>query len=69
MKYMNANPYFQCFIHLLCCAPQVGTRNFASRYNATYVSWAFAYLMGLICLIRACYWGAIKVSYPENSFA
>lgn len=48
---------------------QVGTRGFASRYNATYVSWAFAYLLGLICLIRACYWGAIKVSYPENSFA
>ncbi|KAM3596795.1 uncharacterized protein V6R79_021059 [Siganus canaliculatus] len=47
----------------------VGTRAFASRYNATYVSWAFAYLLGLICLIRACYWGAIKVSYPENSFA
>nr|XP_019946520.1 PREDICTED: type 2 phosphatidylinositol 4,5-bisphosphate 4-phosphatase [Paralichthys olivaceus] len=47
----------------------VGTRDFASRYNATYVSWAFAYLLGLICLIRACYWGAIKVSYPENSFA
>ncbi|XP_067356818.1 type 2 phosphatidylinositol 4,5-bisphosphate 4-phosphatase isoform X2 [Channa argus] len=47
----------------------VGTRGFASRYNATYVSWAFAYLLGLICLIRACYWGAIKVSYPENSFA
>ncbi|XP_062266461.1 type 2 phosphatidylinositol 4,5-bisphosphate 4-phosphatase isoform X2 [Platichthys flesus] len=47
----------------------VGTRDFASRYNATYVSWAFAYLVGLICLIRACYWGAIKVSYPENSFA
>ncbi|XP_029701118.1 type 2 phosphatidylinositol 4,5-bisphosphate 4-phosphatase isoform X1 [Takifugu rubripes] len=47
----------------------VGTRGFASRYNATYVSWAVAYLLGLICLIRACYWGAIKVSYPENSFA
>uniref|UniRef100_M3ZMR0 Phosphatidylinositol-4,5-bisphosphate 4-phosphatase n=1 Tax=Xiphophorus maculatus TaxID=8083 RepID=M3ZMR0_XIPMA len=47
----------------------VGTRDFARRYNATYVSWAFAYLLGLICLIRACYWGAIKVSYPENSFA
>ncbi|CAL9691497.1 unnamed protein product [Knipowitschia caucasica] len=47
----------------------VGTRDFASRYNATYVSWALAYLLGLICLIRACYWGAIKVSYPENSFA
>ncbi|XP_056273365.1 type 2 phosphatidylinositol 4,5-bisphosphate 4-phosphatase isoform X2 [Pseudoliparis swirei] len=47
----------------------VGTRDFANRYNATYVSWALAYLLGLICLIRACYWGAIKVSYPENSFA
>ncbi|KAM8885004.1 type 2 phosphatidylinositol 4,5-bisphosphate 4-phosphatase isoform 2-T2 [Synchiropus picturatus] len=47
----------------------VGTRDFANRYNATYVSWAFAYLLGLICLIRACYWGVIKVSYPENSFA
>ncbi|KAJ3609722.1 hypothetical protein NHX12_024233 [Muraenolepis orangiensis] len=47
----------------------VGTRDFASRYNAVYVSWAVAFLLGLICLIRACYWGAIKVSYPENSFA
>ncbi|XP_063041429.1 type 2 phosphatidylinositol 4,5-bisphosphate 4-phosphatase isoform X1 [Engraulis encrasicolus] len=47
----------------------VGTQEFASRYAATYVSWAFAYLLGLICLIRACYWGAIKVSYPENTFA
>ncbi|XP_023998727.2 type 2 phosphatidylinositol 4,5-bisphosphate 4-phosphatase [Salvelinus sp. IW2-2015] len=47
----------------------VGTQDFASRYHATYVSWAFSYLLGLICLIRACYWGAIKVSYPENSFS
>ncbi|XP_070297535.1 type 2 phosphatidylinositol 4,5-bisphosphate 4-phosphatase-like [Salvelinus sp. IW2-2015] len=47
----------------------VGTQNFASRYHAIYVSWAFSYLLGLICLIRACYWGAIKVSYPENSFS
>ncbi|KAG9355501.1 hypothetical protein JZ751_000339 [Albula glossodonta] len=47
----------------------VGTQDFARRYHATYVSWAFAYLLGLICLVRACYWGAIKVSYPENSFA
>ncbi|RXN22265.1 type 2 phosphatidylinositol 4,5-bisphosphate 4-phosphatase [Labeo rohita] len=47
----------------------VGTQDFARRYHATYVSWAFAYLLGLICLVRACYWGAIKVSYPENTFA
>ncbi|RXM99774.1 Type 2 phosphatidylinositol 4,5-bisphosphate 4-phosphatase [Acipenser ruthenus] len=47
----------------------VGTQGFARRYHATYVSWAFAYLLGLICLVRACYWGAIKVSYPEHSFA
>uniref|UniRef100_A0A8C4TI31 Phosphatidylinositol-4,5-bisphosphate 4-phosphatase n=1 Tax=Erpetoichthys calabaricus TaxID=27687 RepID=A0A8C4TI31_ERPCA len=47
----------------------VGTQDFARRYHATYVSWAFAYLLGLICLVRACYWGAIKVSYPEHSFA
>uniref|UniRef100_W5MVS0 Phosphatidylinositol-4,5-bisphosphate 4-phosphatase n=1 Tax=Lepisosteus oculatus TaxID=7918 RepID=W5MVS0_LEPOC len=47
----------------------VGTQDFARRYHATYVSWAFAYLLGLICLVRACYWGAVKVSYPENSFA
>ncbi|KAI1886220.1 hypothetical protein AGOR_G00211750 [Albula goreensis] len=47
----------------------VGTQDFARRYHATYVSWAFAYLLGLICLVRACYWGIIKVSYPENSFA
>ncbi|KAK3508158.1 hypothetical protein QTP70_015356 [Hemibagrus guttatus] len=47
----------------------VGTQEFASRYHATYVSWAFAYLLGLICLVRACYWGAIRVSYPENTFA
>ncbi|XP_065524638.1 type 2 phosphatidylinositol 4,5-bisphosphate 4-phosphatase isoform X2 [Lathamus discolor] len=47
----------------------VGTQDFARRYHATYVSWAIAYLLGLICLIRACYWGAIKVSYPEHSFA
>ncbi|XP_023776556.1 type 2 phosphatidylinositol 4,5-bisphosphate 4-phosphatase isoform X2 [Cyanistes caeruleus] len=47
----------------------VGTQDFARRFHATYVSWAVAYLLGLICLIRACYWGAIKVSYPEHSFA
>ncbi|XP_016369178.1 type 2 phosphatidylinositol 4,5-bisphosphate 4-phosphatase-like isoform X1 [Sinocyclocheilus rhinocerous] len=47
----------------------VGTQDFARRYHATYVSWAFAYLLGLICLIRAFYWGVIKVSYPENTFA
>ncbi|XP_053874359.1 type 2 phosphatidylinositol 4,5-bisphosphate 4-phosphatase isoform X2 [Malaclemys terrapin pileata] len=47
----------------------VGTQDFARRFHATYVSWAIAYLLGLICLIRACYWGAIKVSYPEHSFA
>ncbi|ROK35769.1 Type 2 phosphatidylinositol 4,5-bisphosphate 4-phosphatase [Anabarilius grahami] len=47
----------------------VGTQDFARRYHATYVSWAFAYLLGLICLVRACYWGVIKVSYPENTFA
>ncbi|MBN3279579.1 PP4P2 phosphatase, partial [Polyodon spathula] len=47
----------------------VGTQDFARRYRATYVSWAFAYLLGLICLVRACYWGAVKVSYPEHSFA
>ncbi|GCB73486.1 type 2 phosphatidylinositol 4,5-bisphosphate 4-phosphatase [Scyliorhinus torazame] len=47
----------------------VGTQEFARRYTATYVSWVFAYLLGLICLIRACYWGAIKVSYPEHTFA
>ncbi|KAI2652741.1 Type 2 phosphatidylinositol 4,5-bisphosphate 4-phosphatase [Labeo rohita] len=53
-----------------CCAYiTVGTQDFARRYHATYVSWAFAYLLGLICLVRACYWGAIKVSYPENTFA
>ncbi|KAJ7403745.1 hypothetical protein BTVI_75374 [Pitangus sulphuratus] len=39
----------------------VGTQDFARRFHATYVSWAVAYLLGLICLIRACYWGAIKV--------
>nr|KAF6426713.1 phosphatidylinositol-4,5-bisphosphate 4-phosphatase 2 [Molossus molossus] len=47
----------------------VGTQDFARRFHATYVSWAIAYLLGLICLIRACYWGAIRVSYPEHSFA
>ncbi|XP_023971629.1 type 2 phosphatidylinositol 4,5-bisphosphate 4-phosphatase isoform X1 [Physeter macrocephalus] len=47
----------------------VGTQGFARRFHATYVSWAVAYLLGLICLIRACYWGAIRVSYPEHSFA
>ncbi|NWY40761.1 PP4P2 phosphatase, partial [Sylvia atricapilla] len=47
----------------------VGTQDFARQFHATYVSWAVAYLLGLICLIRACYWGAIKVSYPEHSFA
>ncbi|MBN3285941.1 PP4P2 phosphatase, partial [Polyodon spathula] len=47
----------------------VGTQDFARRFHATYVSWAFAYLLGLICLVRACYWGAIKVSYPEHTFA
>uniref|UniRef100_A0A803TUK2 Phosphatidylinositol-4,5-bisphosphate 4-phosphatase n=1 Tax=Anolis carolinensis TaxID=28377 RepID=A0A803TUK2_ANOCA len=47
----------------------VGTQDFARTYHATYVSWAVAYLLGLVCLIRACYWGAIKVSYPEHSFA
>ncbi|MGH0142121.1 UNVERIFIED_CONTAM: hypothetical protein FKN15_029174 [Acipenser sinensis] len=40
----------------------VGTQGFARRYHATYVSWAFAYLLGLICLVRACYWGAIKMN-------
>ncbi|KAL7829386.1 hypothetical protein AOLI_G00302710 [Acnodon oligacanthus] len=30
----------------------VGTQDFASRYHATYVSWAFAYLLGLICLMQ-----------------
>ncbi|KAL6065785.1 hypothetical protein STEG23_019490 [Scotinomys teguina] len=47
----------------------VGTQDFSRRFHATYVSWAVAYLLGLICLIRACYWGAIRVSYPEHSFA
>nr|XP_033698759.1 type 2 phosphatidylinositol 4,5-bisphosphate 4-phosphatase [Tursiops truncatus] len=47
----------------------VGTQGFARRFHATYVSWAVAYFLGLICLIRACYWGAIRVSYPEHSFA
>ncbi|KAH0517623.1 Type 2 phosphatidylinositol 4,5-bisphosphate 4-phosphatase [Microtus ochrogaster] len=47
----------------------VGTQDFSRRFHATYVSWAIAYLLGLICLIRACYWGAIRVSYPEHSFA
>ncbi|XP_014396012.1 PREDICTED: type 2 phosphatidylinositol 4,5-bisphosphate 4-phosphatase, partial [Myotis brandtii] len=47
----------------------VGTQDFARRFHATYVLWAIAYLLGLICLIRACYWGAIRVSYPEHSFA
>ncbi|KAJ8273272.1 hypothetical protein GJAV_G00099660 [Gymnothorax javanicus] len=28
----------------------VGTQDFARRYHATYVSWAFAYLLGLLCL-------------------
>nr|DBA24138.1 TPA: hypothetical protein GDO54_011837 [Pyxicephalus adspersus] len=47
----------------------VGTQDFARHFRATYVSWAVAYLLGLVCLIRACYWGAIKVSYPEHTFA
>ncbi|EDL98470.1 transmembrane protein 55A, isoform CRA_c [Rattus norvegicus] len=47
----------------------VGTQDFSRRFHATYVSWAIAYLLGLICLIRACYWGAIRVSYPEHGFA
>ncbi|XP_061752711.1 type 2 phosphatidylinositol 4,5-bisphosphate 4-phosphatase [Nerophis ophidion] len=47
----------------------VGTRDFAARYSATYLSWALAYLLGLICLLRACYWGAITVSHHENCFA
>ncbi|OCT76975.1 hypothetical protein XELAEV_18032179mg, partial [Xenopus laevis] len=47
----------------------VGTQDFARRFHATYVSWAVAYLVGLVCLVRACYWGAIKFSYPEHSFA
>ncbi|XP_063307335.1 type 2 phosphatidylinositol 4,5-bisphosphate 4-phosphatase isoform X2 [Pelobates fuscus] len=38
----------------------VGTQDFARRFHATYVSWAVSYLLGLVCLIRACYWGAIK---------
>ncbi|OXB69389.1 hypothetical protein ASZ78_004879 [Callipepla squamata] len=54
--------------NILLCT-EVGTQDFARRFHATYVSWAIAYLLGLICLIRACYWGAIKVSYPEHSFA
>ncbi|EPY73404.1 hypothetical protein CB1_009595005 [Camelus ferus] len=41
---------------------KVGTQDFARRFHATYVSWAIAYLLGLICLIRACYWGAIRTS-------
>ncbi|OXB75870.1 UNVERIFIED_CONTAM: hypothetical protein H355_016625 [Colinus virginianus] len=53
----------------VCNEATVGTQDFARRFHATYVSWAIAYLLGLICLIRACYWGAIKVSYPEHSFA
>ncbi|MGH0127629.1 UNVERIFIED_CONTAM: hypothetical protein FKN15_036609 [Acipenser sinensis] len=53
----------------VCNEATVGTQDFARHYHATYVSWAFAYLLGLICLVRACYWGAIKVSYPEHSFA
>lgn len=56
-------------VFIYVCFQQVGTRDFARRYNATYVSWALAYLVGVICLVRACYWGAIKISYPENSFA
>jgi len=56
-------------ILLVFLSSQVGTQDFARRFHATYVSWAFAYLLGLICLVRACYWGAIKVSYPENTFA
>ncbi|XP_013917585.1 PREDICTED: type 2 phosphatidylinositol 4,5-bisphosphate 4-phosphatase [Thamnophis sirtalis] len=47
----------------------VGTQDFARTFHATYVSWAVAYLFGLVCLVRACYWGAVKVSYPEHSFA
>lgn len=69
MKTNVLNVKFSLTLSFSVFCQQVGTRDFASRYNATYVSWAFAYLLGLICLIRACYWGAIKVSYPENSFA
>ncbi|XP_068603253.1 type 2 phosphatidylinositol 4,5-bisphosphate 4-phosphatase isoform X2 [Brachionichthys hirsutus] len=47
----------------------VGTRDFARQCNGMYAMWALAYLLGLFCLIRAGYWGAIKISYPENSFA
>ncbi|KAM8967600.1 type 2 phosphatidylinositol 4,5-bisphosphate 4-phosphatase isoform 1-T1 [Pelodytes ibericus] len=47
----------------------VGTQDFARHFHATYVSWVVSYFFGLVCLIRACYWGAIKVSYPEHSFA
>ncbi|KAI4565979.1 hypothetical protein MJT46_009354 [Ovis ammon polii x Ovis aries] len=46
----------------------VGTQDFARRFHATYVSWAIAYLLGLVCLIRACYWGAIRqfVFFPPK---
>ncbi|XP_069601613.1 type II phosphatidylinositol 4,5-bisphosphate 4-phosphatase-like [Ranitomeya imitator] len=47
----------------------IGTQDFARLFHATYVSWAVAYLLGLVCLDRACYWGAIRVSYPEHTFA
>ncbi|KAM7236378.1 hypothetical protein CapIbe_012050 [Capra ibex] len=45
----------------------VGTQDFARRFHATYVSWAIAYLLGLVCLIRACYWGAIRAQPPNGA--
>lgn len=64
-----ADIFLKFLISLFIFLFQVGTQDFSRRFHATYVSWAIAYLIGLICLIRACYWGAIRVSYPEHSFA
>uniref|UniRef100_A0A8C4X0Z6 Phosphatidylinositol-4,5-bisphosphate 4-phosphatase n=1 Tax=Eptatretus burgeri TaxID=7764 RepID=A0A8C4X0Z6_EPTBU len=43
----------------------VGTLHLALNYKGIYAAWSVAYLLGLVCLLQACYWSCIKVSCPQ----
>ncbi|XP_061431928.1 type 1 phosphatidylinositol 4,5-bisphosphate 4-phosphatase-like [Lethenteron reissneri] len=43
----------------------VGTEKMAREHRGIYAAWILIYVIGLAVLLRACYWGCLKVSQPQ----
>ncbi|XP_072885341.1 type 1 phosphatidylinositol 4,5-bisphosphate 4-phosphatase-like [Hemitrygon akajei] len=41
----------------------------ARHYHGIYAAWAVPITLSVCCLVRACYWGCMRVSHPIQNFS